>query len=199
MAAHYTLEVPAGGEQYIRLRLTDYELDAPFDGFDAVFESRKKEADAFYDALLADKLSPEQVNIARQCYAGRVCQGAVDPFMREWYMAPNGQIPAYEFNFSDVNPPVHAWAVWRVYKMTAPKGSRDVDFLECCFHKLILNFNWWVNRKDPLDRNIFAGGFLGLDNIGTFDRSKPLPDGGHPGAGRRDSLDGFLSASRCWT
>lgn len=63
-------------------------------------------------------------------------------FMREWYMAPNGQIPAYEFNFSDVNPPVHAWAVWRVYKMTAPKGSRDVDFLECCFHKLILNFNW---------------------------------------------------------
>ena len=71
MAAHYTLEVPAGGEQYIRLRLTDYESNAPFDGFDAVFESRKKEADAFYDALLADKLSPEQVNIARQCYAGR--------------------------------------------------------------------------------------------------------------------------------
>ncbi len=99
--------------------------------------------------------------------------------MREWYMHPNGQIPAYEFEFGDVNPPVHAWACWRVYKMTAPKGKRDRDFLSRAFHKLLLNFTWWVNRKDPDGRNIFGGGFLGLDNIGIFDRSKPLPGGGH--------------------
>jgi hypothetical protein len=99
--------------------------------------------------------------------------------MREWYMHPNGQIPAYEFEFGDVNPPVHAWACWRVYKMTAPKGKRDRDFLSRSFHKLLLNFTWWVNRKDPDGKNIFGGGFLGLDNIGIFDRSKPLPGGGH--------------------
>jgi len=97
--------------------------------------------------------------------------------LREWYMHPNGQIPAYEYNFSDVNPPVHAWAVWRIYKMTAPKGQRDTDFLAQCFHKLLINFTWWVNRKDPHGKNLFAGGFLGLDNIGAFDRSKPLPAG----------------------
>jgi hypothetical protein len=99
--------------------------------------------------------------------------------LREWYMHPNGQIPAYEFAFSDVNPPVHAWSVWRVYKMTGPKGKRDRLFLERAFHKLLLNFTWWVNRKDPEGRNLFAGGFLGLDNIGVFDRSRPLPTGGH--------------------
>jgi hypothetical protein len=100
-------------------------------------------------------------------------------FLREWYMHPNGQIPAYEFAFGDVNPPVHAWACWRVYKMTGPKGKRDRLFLERVFQKLLLNFTWWVNRKDPEGRNLFAGGFLGLDNIGVFDRSKPLPTGGH--------------------
>ncbi len=99
-------------------------------------------------------------------------------FLREWYMHPNGQIPAYEFAFGDVNPPVHAWAVWRVYKMTGPRGERDRAFLERCFHKLLMNFTWWVNRKDPRGKNIFAGGFLGLDNIGVFDRSQPLPTGG---------------------
>ncbi|MFN8572994.1 MAG: hypothetical protein U0132_13175 [Gemmatimonadaceae bacterium] len=99
--------------------------------------------------------------------------------LREWYMHPNGQIPAYEFAFGDVNPPVHAWAVWRVYKMTGPRGERDVSFLERAFHKLLLNFTWWVNRKDPEGHNLFAGGFLGLDNIGVFDRSQPLPTGGH--------------------
>jgi hypothetical protein len=99
--------------------------------------------------------------------------------LREWYMHPNGQIPAYEFAFGDVNPPVHAWACWRVYKMTGPKGARDRLFLERAFHKLLLNFTWWVNRKDPDGRNLFAGGFLGLDNIGVFDRSQPLPTGGH--------------------
>ena len=97
--------------------------------------------------------------------------------LREWYMHPNGQIPAYEWNFSDVNPPVHAWAVWRVYKMTGKRGERDLDFLAQCFHKLLINFTWWVNRKDPDGKNLFAGGFLGLDNIGAFDRSKPLPGG----------------------
>jgi hypothetical protein len=99
-------------------------------------------------------------------------------FLREWYMHPNGQIPAYEFAFGDVNPPVHAWAVWRVYKMTGPRGQRDIAFLESAFQKLMLNFTWWVNRKDAEGNNLFSGGFLGLDNIGVFDRSKPLPTGG---------------------
>ena len=97
--------------------------------------------------------------------------------LREWYMHPNGQIPAYEWNFADVNPPVHAWAVWRVYKITGARGHRDVDFLERAFQKLLMNFTWWVNRKDPQGHHIFDGGFLGLDNIGVFDRSKPLPGG----------------------
>ena len=99
-------------------------------------------------------------------------------FLREWYMQSNGQIPAYEFAFCDVNPPVHAWAAWRVYKMSAPAGMRDREFLERAFQKLIINFTWWVNRKDPNGENLFSGGFLGLDNIGVFDRSKPLPNGG---------------------
>ena len=99
--------------------------------------------------------------------------------LREWYMHPNGQIPAYEFAFGDVNPPVHAWSCWRVYKMTAPQGQRDRLFLSRTFQKLLLNFTWWVNRKDAEGKNIFGGGFLGLDNIGVFDRSKPLPTGGH--------------------
>ncbi len=98
-------------------------------------------------------------------------------FLREWYLNPNGQVPAYEFSFSDVNPPVHAWACWRVYKMTGPRGKRDRKFLESAFQKLLLNFTWWVNRKDPSGDNIFGGGFLGLDNIGIFDRSQPLPGG----------------------
>lgn len=97
-------------------------------------------------------------------------------FLREWYMHPNGQIPAYEFHFDDVNPPVHAWAVWRVYELT---GRDDRAFLARCFHKLLLNFTWWVNRTDEDGNNLFSGGFLGLDNIGLFDRSKPLPGGGH--------------------
>jgi len=98
--------------------------------------------------------------------------------LREWYMHPNGQIPAYEWNFSDVNPPVHAWACWRVYKITGPRGSRDRAFLARVFQKLLVNFTWWVNRKDICGRHIFSGGFLGLDNVGVFDRSRPLPGGG---------------------
>jgi Glycosyl hydrolase family 63 C-terminal domain len=99
-------------------------------------------------------------------------------FLREWYMHPNGQIPAYEFAFGDVNPPVQAWAVWRVYKITGRRGERDRDFLESVFQKLLLNFTWWVNRKDAEGNNLFQGGFLGLDNIGVFDRSNALPTGG---------------------
>jgi hypothetical protein len=99
-------------------------------------------------------------------------------FLREWYMHPNGQLPAYELNFSDVNPPVHAWACWRVYKISNRRGERDTLFLERTFQKLLMNFTWWVNRKDITGKQIFAGGFLGLDNIGIFDRSKPLPTGG---------------------
>jgi hypothetical protein len=100
--------------------------------------------------------------------------------LREWYMHPNGQLPAYEWAFGDVNPPVHAWAAWRVYKIDRRlRGVGDRAFLERVFHKLLLNFTWWVNRKDPDGHNIFQGGFLGLDNIGVFDRSAPLPTGGH--------------------
>jgi hypothetical protein len=99
--------------------------------------------------------------------------------LREWYMHPNGQLPAYEWDLSGVNPPVHAWACWRVYKMTGPPGRRDRRFLERVFHKLLINFTWWINRKDIEGNNLFAGGFLGLDNIGVFDRNKSLPNGGH--------------------
>ena len=105
---------------------------------------------------------------------------------RERYMHPNGQLPAYEWAFGDVNPPVHAWAAWRVFQIdrkqkraAAPNHPGDLAFLERVFHKLMLNFTWWINRKDAGGRNIFQGGFLGLDNIGVFDRSAPLPTGGH--------------------
>ena len=101
--------------------------------------------------------------------------------LREWYMHPNGQLPAYEWAFGDVNPPVHAWAAYRVYKIEQKRrgGKGDLKFLERVFHKLLLNFTWWVNRKDAEGMNVFQGGFLGLDNIGVFDRSAPLPTGGH--------------------
>ena len=97
--------------------------------------------------------------------------------LHEWYMHPNGQLPAYEWAFSDVNPPVHAWSAWHLYKRDkTTTGKGDIDFLESVFHRLLLNFTWWVNRKDAEDNNIFEGGFLGLDNIGAFDRNMPLPD-----------------------
>ena len=103
----------------------------------------------------------------------------LDVMTREWYMHPNGQLPAYEWAFGDVNPPVHAWATWRVYKIEKKMtGKGDRLFLERLFQKLLLNFTWWVNRKDTEGNNVFEGGFLGLDNIGVFDRSKPLPTGG---------------------
>ena len=99
--------------------------------------------------------------------------------LREWYMHPNGQLPAYEWAFGDVNPPVHAWAVWRVYRIEQRRrGEGDIKFLESAFHKLLMNFTWWVNQKDADGLNVFEGGFLGLDNIGLFDRSSPLPVAG---------------------
>ncbi len=104
----------------------------------------------------------------------------LDLLMREWYMHPNGQLPAYEWAFGDVNPPVIAWAAWRVYKIDQQQtGYADRMFLESIFHKLLLNFTWWINRKDSEGNNVFQGGFLGLDNIGVFDRSAPLPTGGY--------------------
>ncbi len=108
--------------------------------------------------------------------------------LREWYMHPNGQLAAYEWDFGDVNPPVHAWAAWQVYQAArAAEGRPNLDFLEEVFHKLLLNFTWWVNRKDSAGRNAFQGGFLGMDNIGVFDRSKP---DGIPAGGRLEQADG---------
>ncbi len=101
-------------------------------------------------------------------------------FLREWYLHPNGQVPAYEWQLGDVNPPVHAWACWRVFKNDRKQNGRaDYAFLESAFHKLLLNFTWWVNRKDESGNNIFEGGFLGLDNVGVFNRSDPAPGGGY--------------------
>jgi len=255
-AAHYVLEIPAGRERILQLRLFSEEsapeppLGRPFE---QVFAARIAEADAFYDSVLPAGLTKEEKTVCRQGDAGLLWSkqfyhyvlqdwlegdanepppperrktgrnhdwthlynrdvismpdkweypwyaawdlafhmipfARLDPqfakeqlvlFLREWYMHPNGQIPAYEFAFGDVNPPVHAWSAWRVYKMTGARGERDRLFLARVFQKLVLNFNWWVNRKDLEGNHIFSGGFLGLDNIGVFDRSKPLPTGGH--------------------
>ncbi|MDR9452092.1 MAG: glucosidase, partial [Acidimicrobiia bacterium] len=113
-------------------------------------------------------------------------KGQLELMTREWYMHPNGQLPAYEWALGDVNPPVHAWAARRVYEIdTASSGKPDIAFLERVFHKLLLNFTWWVNRKDADGNNVFQGGFLGLDNISLFDRGAPLP-----GGGRLDQSDG---------
>ncbi len=115
-------------------------------------------------------------------------------FTREWFMHPNGQLPAYEWSLGDVNPPVHAWATWRVYKIDARHRDKpDRAFLERIFHKLLLNFTWWVNRKDADGRDIFSGGFLGLDNISVFDRSAPLPTGGHLDQSDATAWMGFYS------
>ena len=113
--------------------------------------------------------------------------------LREWYMHPNGQMPAYEWAFGDVNPPVHAWAAWRVYKIEQRRtGDGDREFLERIFHKLLLNFTWWVNRKDAEGNNVFQGGFLGLDNIGVVRPQRAAADGRVPRAGRRHRLDGHV-------
>jgi hypothetical protein len=257
-AAHYQLNIPAGKEVVVRLRLSAAELSATNslgNEFDEIFAARLREADEFYSQRIPAPLSPEAKNTVRQAYAGLLWSkqfyhyivadwldgdsrqpappesrqsgrnaewrhvynrdiismpdkweypwyaawdlafhmipfSKLDPqfakeqlvlLLREWYMHPNGQIPAYEFAFGDVNPPVHAWSAWRVYKMTGARGARDRTFLSRTFQKLVINFTWWVNRKDADGKNIFGGGFLGLDNIGVFDRSKPLPTGGYLG------------------
>src|SRR6202051_4557316 len=252
---HYTLSIPRGGSQTIKLRLSAEPLSAPFgETFEATFGERIAEADHFYAALNPFPTSDEERAIQRTAFAGMlwskqfyfyvvrdwlrgdplqppppverlhgrnsewvhlynddvlsmpdtweypsyaawdlafhaVVFALIDPtfakrqliaLTREWYMHPNGQLPASEWAFSDVNPPVHAWHASRALPTQHKvRGVADRGFLEKVFHKLLLNFTWWVNRKDPDGMNIFQGGFLGLDNIGIFDRSAPLPTGGN--------------------
>jgi len=252
-AAHYCLEVPAGGSKVLRLRLSAKPAPDPFGPFDKIFAGRLAEADEFHNRITPGSLSEDERRVHRQALAGMLWTkqyyyfdldkwldahkahpllGASHRHVRNaewfhmlnsdiismpdkweypWYAAwdlafhtlalslvdfdfakdqlllmlrnlyshPNGQIPAYEWNFSDVNPPVHAWATLFLYNMESELGRADLRFLERSFQGLMLNFNWWVNRKDPEGRNVFAGGFLGLDNIGVFDRSAQLPTGGH--------------------
>ena len=253
-AAHYVLDVPAGGCEVVRLRLTASPADKKRFGkaFDETFRQRVADADEFYDRITPPSLSEDERRVHRQALAGMLWTKQyyyfdVDRWLKEhhahpfagtarrpsrnadwfhmlngdiismpdkweypWYAAwdlafhtvslslvdfdfakeqlllmlrtlyshPNGQIPAYEWNFSDVNPPVHAWATLFLSNVEKNLGREDIKFLERSFQGLMLNFNWWVNRKDPQGRNVFAGGFLGLDNIGVFDRSAQLPTGG---------------------
>ena len=252
-AAHYILEVPAGGSKVVRLRLSTGLPSEPFDKLDTTFSARLAEADEFYERITPPSLSEDERRVHRQALAGMLWTKQyyyfdLDKWLTEhdaqpltgsghhhsrnsdwfhmlnsdiismpdkweypWYAAwdlafhtlalslvdfdfakdqlllmlrnlyshPNGQIPAYEWNFSDVNPPVHAWATLFLYNIERELGRADIRFLERSFQSLMLNFNWWVNRKDPQGRNVFSGGFLGLDNIGVFDRSAKLPTGGH--------------------
>jgi len=252
-AAHYRLQVPAGGSEVLRLRLSAKPPAEPFATFDETFSARLSDANEFYDRITPHNLSEDERRVHRQALAGMLWskqyyyfdldrwldEHQAHPLMGEthrnvrnaewfhmlnsdvismpdkweypWYAAwdlafhtialslvdfdfakdqlllmlrnlyshPNGQIPAYEWNFSDVNPPVHAWATLFLYNVEKELGRADLRFLERSFQGLMLNFNWWVNRKDPEGKNVFAGGFLGLDNIGVFDRSAPLPTGGH--------------------
>ena len=252
-AAHYVLDVPAGGSRVVRLRLSPKPEADAFAKFDEVFAARLADADEFYERITPKNLSEDERRVHRQALAGMLWSKQfyyfdLDKWLDEhdahplmgtgectarnsewyhmfnadvismpdkweypWYAAwdlafhtialsvvdfdfakdqlllmlkdlyshPNGQIPAYEWNFSDVNPPVHAWATLFLYRIETELGRADIRFLERSFQGLMLNFNWWVNRKDPDGRNVFAGGFLGLDNIGVFDRSAPLPTGGH--------------------
>jgi hypothetical protein len=253
-AAHYLLQLPAGGEARLRLRLAHDEATIALEAFDDLLDRRRAEADEFYAALQHDIDDPDARLVHRQAFAGMlwtkqlyyfdipewldgdpsrppppasrkhgrdadwshlnncdiiavpdkweypwyaawdlafhgVILAQIDPgyaknqlllLTRDWYMHPNGQLPAYEWAFGDVNPPVQAWAAWRIYEMDREHrgGQGDRAFLERVFLRLMLNFTWWVNRKDAEGRNIFQGGFLGLDNIGIFDRSAPLPTGG---------------------
>jgi hypothetical protein len=252
-AAHYILEVPAGGSKSVCLRLNSRSISSPFDKFDQIFSSRLADADEFYNKITSRNLSQDERRVHRQALAGMLWTkqyyyfdldrwldehdahpllgsghhnarnsewfhmlnsdiiSMPDKWEYPWYAAwdlafhtlalslvdfdfakdqlllmlrnlyshPNGQIPAYEWNFSDVNPPVHAWATLFLYNVEKELGRADLRFLERSFQGLMQNFNWWVNRKDPEGRNVFAGGFLGLDNIGVFDRSAQLPTGGH--------------------
>jgi glycogen debranching enzyme len=253
-AACYRLEIPAGANKVLRLRLSTQTTGNSFDTFAAIFAQRRSEADEFYQRITPSNLNEEERRVHRQALAGMLWSKQyyyfdLDHWLEEhhahplttgdglgnvrnaewfhmlnsdiismpdkweypWYAAwdlafhtlalslvdfdfakdqlllmlrtlyahPNGQIPAYEWNFSDVNPPVHAWATLFLFNIERELGRVDMRFLEQSFQGLMMNFNWWVNRKDPQGRNVFAGGFLGLDNIGVFDRSAPLPSGGH--------------------
>ena len=256
-AADYSVTVKPGKPEVIRLRLTANPSVAlkPFDDqFEAIFASRKKEADDFYNRVIPASLNSDKVNVVRQALAGmlwskqfylydinkwldergsgpslssrkpvprneewqHMYNGDVISMPDKWeypwyaswdlafhvlaltlvdpdfgkqqlrlmlqghYMHPNGMVPAYEWNFSDVNPPVLAWSTIFTYRLEKlSKGIEDREWLSGNFMKLLLNFTWWVNRKDRSGRNVFEGGFLGLDNIGVFDRSAPLPTGGH--------------------
>jgi hypothetical protein len=252
-AAHYVLNVPAGGSEVVRLRLSVTAAPNAFSDFDKVFDARLADANEFYDRITPANLSEDERRVHRQALAGMLWSKQyyyfdLDKWLTEhdahplvgsgqgksrnaewfhmlnsdvismpdkweypWYAAwdlafhtiafslvdfdfakdqlllmlrnlyahPNGQIPAYEWNFGDVNPPVHAWATLFLFRIETELGRSDMRFLERSFQGLMLNFNWWVNRKDPQGRNVFAGGFLGLDNIGVFDRSAELPTGGH--------------------
>jgi hypothetical protein len=251
-AAHYVVDVPGGGSQTLRLRLSSTPSRDAFGQFDATLASRIADADEFYNRIAPKALNDDERRLHRQALAGMLWGkqfyyfdleqwlsehkshpllgppragvrnldwfhmlnadiiSMPDKWEYPWYAAwdlafhtislalvdfdfakdqlllmlrnlyfhPNGQIPAYEWNFSDVNPPVHAWATLYLYRMEHALGRGDIRFLERSFQGLMLNFNWWVNRKDPTGRNVFAGGFLGLDNIGVFDRSAELPTGG---------------------
>jgi len=252
-AAHYSLEVPAGGSKTVRLRLSAKPASDAFSTFEDVFAARLADADEFYNRIAPASMNEDQRRVHRQAMAGMLWTKQyyyfdLDQWLQEheahplvganrrstrntewfhmlnsdiismpdkweypWYAAwdlafhtialslvdfdfakdqlllmlrnlyahPNGQIPAYEWNFSDVNPPVHAWATLFLFNIEKELGRSDLRFLERSFQGLMQNFNWWVNRKDPQGKNVFAGGFLGLDNIGVFDRSSPLPTGGH--------------------
>jgi hypothetical protein len=252
-AAHYVLDVPAGGSKEVRLRLTVKPAADAFAKFDQIFAQRLADANEFYDRITPKNLSEDEKRVHRQALAGMLWSKQyyyfdLDKWLLEhdahpvlgtkkgrsrnaewfhmlnsdvismpdkweypWYAAwdlgfhaialslvdfdfakdqlllmlrglyahPNGQIPAYEWNFSDVNPPVHAWATLFLFRIETELGRADLRFLERSFQGLVQNFNWWINRKDPEGKNVFAGGFLGLDNIGVFDRSAPLPTGGH--------------------
>ena len=253
-SARYHLDIKPGQTQTLRLRLmNDAATVNPLGGtFEAIFDTRRTEADAFFATLAPPEISDEARRVQRQALAGLLWSkqfyhynvrtwldgdpgfpppppqrktqrnadwrhldnadvfsmpdaweypwyagwdlafhcltfAIMDPafakrqlilLCREWYMHPNGELPAYEWAFGDVNPPVHAWAALRVFRIDKRvTGKPDYAFLERIFHKLLINFTWWINRKDPDGRNVFQGGFLGLDNIGVFDRSAPLPNG----------------------
>jgi len=161
-AAHYQITVGGGKTQEIRLLLTAKSSANPFgQAFEALFSQRIHEADEFYATVIPSVLNADEANVMRQAIAGML-----------W---------SEQFYYYDVNPPVHAHSTMFTCRLQQIRhGQGDLEWLERVFHKLLLNFTWWVNRKDRSGNNVFEGGFLGLDNIGVFDRSAPLPAGGYP-------------------